>query len=85
MKNPLLDELLGHRIRTHYGTEILITYYSGPHTSYGPGSWSAGYKDDRGNVREHVNSIKTENGIITCEGKPIVILDREVPTQICLF
>lgn len=85
MKNPLLETLLGCRIKTHHGSEILITYYCGPHEMYGPGSWTVGYKDERGHVGAHLNSIKTDGGVITCEGRPLEILGREVETQTSLF
>jgi len=84
-KNEFLEAILGCRVRTHYGSEILVTYYYGPHEIYGPGSWTIGYKDERGHVGPHFNSIKVENGLITCEGKPLEILGREADMQTSLF
>lgn len=84
-KNEFLDAILGCRVKAHYGSEILITYYYGPHDGYGSDSWSIGYKDERGHVGAHFNSIKVENGVITCEGKPLEIFSREADTQTSLF
>lgn len=84
-KNEFLDAIIGCRVRTHYGSELLIAYYCGPHEMYGPGSWTVGYKDERGHVGAHLNSIKTDGGVITCEGRPLEILGREAETQTSLF
>jgi len=86
MKNESLEEIIGCRIRTHYGTGGIVTSYSGPYETYGPGSWSIQYRHDGDKISKcNINSIKIENGVITCEGKPLEIVGREADTQISLF
>mgnify|MGYP000883415647 CR=1 FL=1 len=75
----LLQSLIGKEIRTHYNTGGIVTNVFGPHTAYGPGSWSINYTKDGKPSKNHciINSIKVENGIITCEGKPLQIINPE--------
>ncbi|HYE82662.1 MAG TPA: hypothetical protein VEG39_10930 [Clostridia bacterium] len=74
----LLSKIIGKEIRTHYNTGGIVTNVSGPHNSYGPGSWSINYTQDGKKSKNPsiINSIKIENGIITCEGKPLQIIDQ---------
>lgn len=85
MKNPLLDRIIGCRIRTHYNTGGIVESYSGPHDMYGPGSWTVVYRDQRDNGKCWINSIKAEGMTITCEGQPLEIFECERDTQLSLF
>jgi len=86
MRNEILENLIGCRIQTHYGTGGIVTSYSGPHEMYGPGSWSIQYRHDGEKIPHcNINSIKIENSVITCEGKPLKILGSEEDTQMSLF
>jgi hypothetical protein len=75
----LLLTLIGKEIRTHYNTGGIVFNISGPHTAYGPGSWSINYSEDGKKHKNFsiINSIKVENGVITCEGKPLRIIELE--------
>jgi hypothetical protein len=80
----LLSSLIGKKIRTHYDTGGIVFNVSGPHNAYGPGSWSINYTED-GKKRKNfsiINSIKVENGVITCDGKPLQIIDQGEQTYI---
>jgi len=86
MKNPLLEALIGCRIKTHYGTGGIVTSYCGPHDAYGAGSWSIYYRHDGDKTPKYnINSIKIENGVIACEGRPLTIMRQEDDAQESLF
>lgn len=81
----LLSQLIGKEIRTHYNTGGIVFNISGPHTAYGPGSWTINYTED-GKKRKNpciINSIKVENGIITCDGKPLQIIEPKKDDETC--
>lgn len=85
-KNSVLDALIGCRIQTHYGTGGIVTSYYGPHEAYGSDSWTIQYRHKNEKKPScWINSIKVENGVITCEGIPLQILDREEDSQMSLF
>lgn len=77
----LLTQLIGKEIRTHYNTGGIVTNISGPHDRYGPDSWTINYTKDGKKSKNPfiINSIKVENGVITCEGKPLQIIERYEP------
>jgi hypothetical protein len=75
----LLLTLIGKEIRTHYNTGGIVTNIHGPHNAYGPDSWTINYTED-GKKRKNpciINSIKVEDGVITCEGKPLQIVEHQ--------
>lgn len=81
----LLSTLIGKEIRTHYNTGGIVTNVIGPHNAYGPGSWTINYTED-GKKRKNpciINSIKVENGIITCDGKPLQIIEPKKDDETC--
>lgn len=81
----LLSTLIGKEIRTHYNTGGIVTNVIGPHNAYGPGSWTINYTKD-GKKRKNpciINSIKVENGIITCDGKPLQIIEPKKDGETC--
>lgn len=87
-KNALLEALIGCRIQTHYGTGGVVASYSGPYDDehWGHNSWSITYKADRDRTPQcYINSIKTDGGVITCEGIPLKVIGREEETQMSLF
>ena len=83
----LLSALIGKKIITHYNAGGIVTkiigphnaYIIGPHNAYGPGTWTINYtKDGKKSKNPYIiNSIKIENGVITCEGKPLQIIGEE--------
>lgn len=75
----LLSSLIGKEIRTHYDTGGIVFNVSGPYNSYGLGSWTINYTKDgkKSNSPSIINSIKVENGVITCEGEPLKIIEPE--------
>lgn len=77
----LLSALIGKEIKTHYNTGGIVTNVIGPHNMYGPGSWSINYTPDGKKSKSPfiINSIKIENGVITCEGKPLQIVEQKEP------
>ena len=78
----LLSTLIGKKISTHYNTGGIVTNVVGPHNAYGPGSWTINYTEDGKKNKNPciINSIKIENGIITCDGKPLQIIGQEEST-----
>lgn len=76
-ERELLSQLIGKEIKTHYNTGGIVTNIIGPHDRYGPGSWTINYTKDGKKSKNPfiINSIKVENGVITCEGKPLEIID----------
>lgn len=75
----LLSTLIGKEIRTHYNTGGIVTNIIGPHSHhYGPEHWTINYTKDgkRSKSPFIINSIKVKNGIITCDGKPLQIVDH---------
>lgn len=89
MKIDILENLIGCRIQTHYGTSGIVTSYSGPYEEVAPlgkGCYTIRYRhEDEVKPSCWINSIKIENGVITCEGIPLKILDREENVQTSLF
>ncbi len=90
-KAPELDNLIGRRIRTHYGTGGVVTDYSGPYSSllWGgktiPGEWyTVQYRDGCGGMC-WLNTIQVVDGQVLCEGKPLVIGEQVDPAQLTLF
>jgi hypothetical protein len=77
--HELLLTLIGKEIRTHYNTGGIVTNVHGPHNAYGPGSWTINYTVNGKKSKSPciINSIKVENGVITCEGKPLQIIKKE--------
>lgn len=76
-----LQEIVGCRIKTHYNTGGIVTAIHGPYGSH----FTLNYEDERDGHRCIINTIRLENGVITCEGKPLKILDRVRPSQLELF
>lgn len=74
--------LPGCRIRTHYGTGGVVTSVTGPRPD---GTYAATYEHPRDGKPCWINTIRVENGIITCEGQPLLVLGRERPGQVSLF
>jgi hypothetical protein len=84
-RNDLLESVLGCRIQTHYGTGGIVESYSGP---YENGYYSIIYREQREGQRPGIcgiNTIKTDNGVITCEGVPLKIKGCEKEIQLTFF
>ena len=81
MKNPALDAILGCRIRTHYNTGGVVQSYSGP---YEGNVYTVVYRHERGGPC-CLNTIRVENGIVTCEHVPLQVLDVAENAQMSLF
>jgi hypothetical protein len=75
----LLSTLIGKEIRTHYNTGGIVTNIAGQHPANGPGLWTINYTKDGKKSKNPciINSIGIENGVITCEGKPLQIIEKE--------
>lgn len=77
--SALVKSLIGKEIRTHYNTGGIVINVSGPHDAYGANSWTINYTKDGKKSKSYciINSIKVENGIITCDGKPLKIIEQK--------
>jgi len=82
MRNVALDAILGCRIRTHYNTGGIAQSYSGP---YKGDVYTVVYRDERDNHTCWLNTIRVENGVVTCEHVPLQVLDVAENTQMSLF
>lgn len=76
-----VKQLIGCEIKTHYGTGGIVTRIIGP---FEDGNYTIVYKHSRDGSRCWINTIKCQDGIITCENIPLQILGRVEPYQITL-
>lgn len=76
-----LQEIIGCRIMTHYNTGGIVIRISDLHGTF----YTLNYEDPRDGRICNINTIRLENDVITCEGKPLQIFERVRPAQIELF
>lgn len=78
-KLEVLKNIIGCRVDTHYHTGGVVIEVNGP---FGD-RYTLTYKV--GGSKYWINSIRVEDGVITCEGKPLKISGQPAPRQLSLF
>ena len=80
-KLDALKNIIGCRVDTHYRTGGIAIAVAGP---FGD-CHTITYRHDRDGKKCWINSIRVEDGVITCEGVPLKISGQPTPRQLSLF
>lgn len=86
----ILKDLIGCEVKTHCGTGGIVTSVSGPHAGdswRSPGTYTIMYRRTAAppNDKNWLNTIRVENGVVTCEHRPLKISGKPLPRQLDIF